>query len=89
MVDRLALIKTIRDDLTLEENSIKVKLATCGLPVINGTLHRASVSHCDGKVTIDWRTIAMKLSPSRQLITAHTTQGDGYDVVRVSARKGN
>jgi len=36
----------------------------------------------------DWETIARRFDPSHQLITAHTSHGDPYHVVRVSARKG-
>ena len=88
LVDRLAILKTMIDGYVTEQNQIKAKLVASGLPVINGTMHRVAVSHCDGKVTTDWRTIAAKFEPSRQLISAHTTQGEGYDVVRLSGRKG-
>ena len=87
-VDRLALIKAEIARLTVEEKTLKETLTGCGLDAIDGTARRAAISHCAGRVTIDWETIAAKFSPSRQLIAAHTSQGAPYAVVRVSARKG-
>jgi hypothetical protein len=87
-VDRLALIKAQLAELSAEEKALKESLAASGLESIEGTAHRAAVSHCDGRVMIDWQTIAAKFNPSRQLIAAHTSTGAPYTVIRVSARKG-
>jgi tRNA(Phe) wybutosine-synthesizing methylase Tyw3 len=87
-VDRLALIKTQMAQLSAEEKALKESLSASGLDAIDGTAHRVAVSHCAGRVSIDWETIAAKFSPSRQLIAAHTSTGAPYTVVRVSARKG-
>ena len=87
-VDRLALIKAQMAQLSAEEKQLKESLSASGLDAIDGTAHRAAVSHCAGRVSIDWETIAAKFSPSRQLIAAHTSTGAPYTVVRVSARKG-
>lgn len=88
-VDRLAIIKKILDDLTVEEKTIKTQLAESGHNVIEGTLHRAAVSICAGRDCTDWAAIAAKFGPSRQLIKAHTTTGAPYAVVRLSAKKGS
>jgi len=87
-VDRLALIKAQMAQLSAEEKDLKESLSASGLDAIDGTAHRAAVSHCAGRVSVDWETIAAKFSPSRQLIAAHTSTGAPYTVVRVSARKG-
>ena len=87
-VDRLALIKARMAELSAEEKQLKETLTASGLDAIDGTAHRVAVSHCAGRVSIDWETIAAKFSPSRQLIAAHTSTGALYAVVRVSARKG-
>jgi hypothetical protein len=87
-VDRLALIKAQMAQLSAEEKQLKEALTASGLDAIDGTAHRAAVSHCAGRVSIDWETIAAKFSPSRQLIAAHTSTGAPSAVVRVSARKG-
>lgn len=87
-VDRLALIKAEVAALSAEEKEIKAALAASGLEVIEGTLHRAAVSLCSGRVITDWAAVAAKFNPSRQLVAAHTSSGEPYAVVRLSARKG-
>jgi hypothetical protein len=88
-VDQLALLKAQIANLKADEAQIKEDLAKSGLDVIEGNMYRASISESEGKVVIDWKSIAQKLAPSRQLIAAYTTQGDGYFTVRVSARKSS
>lgn len=87
-VDRLALIKAEVAALIAEEKELKTVLADSGLDVIEGTLHRAAVSHCAGRDSIDWAAIAARFNPSRQLIKAHTVTGAPFATVRVSAKKG-
>ena len=79
-VDRLATLKAEIARLKTEEDALKDVL-------IEGTQHRAAISHCAGRELIDWKTIAAKFNPSRQLIAAHTSQGEPYATVRLSARK--
>jgi hypothetical protein len=86
-VDQLALLKAQIANLKADEARIKEDLTKSGLDVIDGNLYRASISESDGKVVTDWRAVAQKLQPSRQLIAAYTTKGDGFFTVRVSARK--
>lgn len=88
LVDRLALIKAQMANLSAEEKALKAELIAADLPAIEGTAHRAAISFCPGRETIDWQAVAAKFNPSRQLITAHTAQGAPFHVVRVSARKG-
>lgn len=87
IVDRLAQVKAQIAELQAEEANLKADLAGTGESVIDGVYHRASISECDGKVSIDWRAIAEHFKPSRQLVVAHTTKGESYFTVRVSARK--
>lgn len=87
IVDRLAVVKAQIAELEKLEKEYKQILIDSGESAIVGTDHRASISYCDGREKIDWQTIAMRFNPSRQLITAHTTKGDSFYVVRVSARK--
>ena len=86
-VDRLAYIKAQIADLKLEEDKCKRTLIEGGDPAYESTMHRATVSECEGRETIDWAKIAQHFNPSRQLIRAHTTQGESYFQVRVFARK--
>lgn len=87
MVDRLATLKASIADLKKEEEEIKAGLIACNLPIIESCLYRCSIGQQNGRVTIDWQTIAEKLNPSRQLVTAHTVQGEPFHVVRLSSRK--
>jgi hypothetical protein len=86
-VDRIGQIKATIASLKADQEALESLLIESGLPVVEGAMYRASVSHCDGRVVTDWRTIAERFEPSRQLVAAHTKHGDAYDVVRVSARK--
>jgi len=87
-IDRLAAVKALLATLSLEEKTLKLELVNSGLTSIDGALHHVAISHCDGKVTTDWKSIALHFTPSYQLVTAHTSQGEPFDTVRVSARVG-
>jgi hypothetical protein len=87
VVDRLAVVKAQIAELEKLEKEYKQILIDSGESAVVGTDHRASISYCDGREKTDWQTIAMRFNPSRQLITAHTTKGEAFHVVRVSARK--
>ena len=89
VVEDLAAVKAAIAELSEREKILKNELIASGQTSIDGLMYRAAVSICDGRKSIDWETIARHLGePSRQLITAHTTIGQPYHVVRVSARKG-
>lgn len=87
VVDRLAQLKAHIANLKAEEAILKDQLIASGESVVDGLWHRAAISECTGKTIIDWRAVAEFYKPSRQLITAHTSQANDYFVVRVSARK--
>ena len=72
-VDQLALIKAQIAELKAQEDALKAVLINSGLSAVDSDLHRATVSECDGKEVVDWKSIALKFSPSRQLVTAHTS----------------
>lgn len=90
-VDRLAFIKAQIAALQTEETALKQTLIKTaerlGRDTLLGTTHRATVAHTEGRITVDWKTIAERLNPSRQLITAHTTQGEPVTSVRLYAHK--
>jgi hypothetical protein len=88
LVDQYARLKAQSAEIADELAYIKDKLVEAGVSPIEGETHRASVSLTAGRTVIDWKTIAMKFEPSRQLITAHTTKGDDFYTLRISARKG-
>jgi hypothetical protein len=87
IVDKLAQVKAQIADLKIDEQLLRKDLIDSGESVIEGVYHRAAISESEGKVTVDWKAIAMKFAPSRQLIKAHTSQGEDYTTVRMSARK--
>ena len=62
------------------------KLVALGPGAHEGETFRATVSVAD-RETVDWKTIAKKLEPSRQLVTAHTDSKE-VTTVRVVARTG-
>lgn len=87
VVDRMATIKAQIAALKDEENGLRDALIDAGLPAIDGTLHRAAVTYSAGRTLTDWQTIARHFKPSRQLITAHTSIGDPFHTVKLSAHK--
>jgi hypothetical protein len=89
LVDALAATKARIAALQAEEAALKDALIALATPTVAllGTEHRAVVSLVDGRMTTDWQTIARKLNASRQMITAHTTQGEAYYTVRLYAHK--
>lgn len=87
LVDRLAEVKALLADLKAEEEILKEALINSGEPVVESPNYRAAVSLLPGRVITDWKTVAEKLSPSVQLVTAHTKKGDEFYSVRVSSRK--
>ena len=89
VADRLGQIKAQLADLKKEEAELKDTLIDSGLAVVEGSFYRVAVSESEGKTLVDWRTIAEKFSPSRQLIKANTSVGEAYFTVRVSARKAS
>lgn len=87
LVDRLALVKAQIAQLKTEEDNLKDVLAESGQPFVEGTLHRVAITHNAARPSIDWRAVAEHFSPSRQLVVAHTSHGEPFVTVRVSARK--
>ncbi len=85
-VDQLAEVKTHIATLQARETELKQILAAAGPDVIEGTQHRAAIS-ITARTAINWQAIAQHFKPSRQLITAHTTEGAPFAVVRISAKK--
>ena len=85
-VDQLAEVKAHISTLQKREDELKQILAAAGPDIIEGTQHRAAVT-ITARTAINWQAIAEHLKPSRQLITAHTTTGNPYAVIRISAKK--
>ena len=74
-VDRLGALAAEAEAISLEAARLRTDLEAAGLDTIAGTMYRASFAQCKGSTRIDWKTIAAKFKPSRQLIAAHTSTG--------------
>ena len=87
MVDELGGLKARIADLQIREKQIKEMLSGCGYQSVEGQQYRASIAWSDGRISIDWRAIAEHFNPSRQLVTAHSSTGEAFATIKVSARK--
>jgi hypothetical protein len=88
IVDRLGTIKAASAALADEAEILKGELILAGVPAIDGGLFRATVSHCPGRETTDWKALALALGATDDMVTAYTTQGTPFTTVRLAARKG-
>ena len=86
-VDRLAMVKAEINRLQNEEAALRADLTDSGAEVIEGTYHRAAITYGSTRTTTNWQAVAQHLKPSRQLIKAHTTTGEPFDIVRIGAKK--
>lgn len=85
VVDRLGTLKAQAADLSAQIKAIETNLKAGGSGSFEGSLFRATVSVAE-RTMVDWKSVAEKLEPSHQLVTAHTTLAV-VTSVRVVARK--
>lgn len=86
-VDQLAIVKRDIAELQAQEDALKVILTSAGFDEIEGTMHRAAITHDVTRTTTNWQAIAKCFNPSPDLIEAHTTTGEPFDIVRIGAKK--
>lgn len=86
VVDRLGRLRAEIAELEVLEKQFKETLSDSGETKVIGKLYKAAVIYSPGRISTDWKTIAEHFSPSRQLITAHTSQGASFTSVRISSR---
>jgi hypothetical protein len=77
-----AQIKKLQDQQAFLEGLLKAK----GVTLAEGDAFRVSISYGVETSRVDWKSVAEKLKPSRQLLTAHTSTSSS-DRVRVTAMK--
>jgi hypothetical protein len=77
-----AQVKALQDQQDFLEGLLKAK----GVEQAEGRLFRVSISYGVETSRVDWKAVAEKLQPSRQLVTAHTKTSTG-DRVRVTAMR--
>jgi len=84
-VDRLGQLAAEAEAISLEAARLRAELEAAGLPTIAGAMYRATFAQCKGATRTDWKTIAAKFKPSRQLIAAHTTTGKESTRMNITA----
>ena len=87
LVDRLGLIRAQIAQLREQERTLVDEIKALGVDALDGDYYHVAVVRGE-REQIDWKAIAAKLRPSRQLITAHTRHVP-YVQVRVTARKAD
>lgn len=86
LADELGSIRAQQADLKDREREIRTTLIASGIEVFEDDIFRALVVE-SLRTTIDWKSVAAKLKPSRQLVTSHTSEKEVISI-RVSARRG-
>lgn len=86
LADELGMIRATMADLKDREGQIRNTFIKAGIKALEDEQFRAVVVE-SLRTTIDWKAVAAKLEPSRQLVTAHTTEKDVISI-RVNARRG-
>jgi hypothetical protein len=85
--DRIGLLRAVLAQTQTELDTLRTELEDAGLKEIEGDFYRVSFASCKGAVKINWKAVATKLKPSRQLIAAHTTTGEESVRMNVTALK--
>ena len=86
LVDTLGQLNAEMAELKDDADRIKKQLIEAGVTPVEGDHYRATVV-TSNRTYIDWKTIAERFNPSRQLIAGNTTKKP-VTSVRVVARKG-
>jgi hypothetical protein len=87
--DRLGLLHAVIAQSKTEADKLRAELEAAGLDAIQGDLYRVAFAECKGSTRTDWKAVAAKLKPSRQLVAAHTSTGDPSVRMTVTARPTN
>lgn len=86
LADELGIIRAKMADLKVRETEIREVMLDAGIKAFEDRKFRAVVVE-SMRTLIDWKSVAAKLKPSHQLVTAHTTEREVISI-RVSARIG-
>jgi hypothetical protein len=71
ITDELGMVLAEKAALAKREADLKARLIDAGTGAYEGDFYRATVSITEG-TTVNWKKIAEKLEPSRQLVQAHS-----------------
>jgi hypothetical protein len=86
LADELGFLRAQIADLKDRESDIRESFIEAGITAMEGDTFRAVVVE-SLRTTINWKAVAAKLKPSRQLVTSHTTEKEVI-AIRVNARRG-
>ena len=86
-VDRLGVLHAALAEMKREAETLRAELEDAGLDNIEGQLYKVNFAQVAGRTLTDWKTIAERLNPSRQLIAAHTTTGAPSTRLTIKARQ--
>lgn len=84
MVDQLGALDAQIKALTKQADTLKAAIKAHGPERYNGSEFSALVFESEGRTVTDWKAIAEKFEPSRQLITAHTTTGEPVRSIKLA-----
>jgi hypothetical protein len=85
-VDKLGVVCAQMAALKAQKDSLRLMLISSGREVVEGQLYRGTVSEAEVNTT-NWKTVAERMGPSHQLVSAHTTSSKRTQV-RVVSRNG-
>ena len=89
-VDQLAEVKAHISTLQTREAELKSILAAAGPDIIEGTQHRAAITHNATRSATSWEALARAcIDPEilPDLIEDYTITGKPFDIVRIGAKK--
>lgn len=84
IIDELGSIRAEIKRLEAQDKALTAQIKSAGAGTYTGAVWQALAYPVKPRISIDWETIAKKFSPSHQLITAHTSTGDGSISVKLS-----
>ena len=87
LADQLGRLAAEIKHLQDQKKEIEDQLKAERVDACEGNLFRVTISYDVETARVDWKAVAGKLKPSRQLVTAHTRIGHA-DRVNVRALKG-
>ncbi len=73
LVDELGSLHAQKAILKLEEDKVKAKLTDAGVSIAEGVLFRLNIVEAHANI-VNWKAVANKLKPSRQLVKANTKE---------------
>jgi predicted secreted protein len=83
MVDQLGTLDTEIKALTKRADAIKASIKAQGVDRYTGLFYEALVYSSEGRTVTDWRAIAETFELTKDLIKAHTSQGNPTKSIKI------